>query len=201
MSQSRVIEDPHGRENRRYSVLSMVLHWTIAALILIQMGLGWYMNEGVPDHSPQQDRIQDIHVSVGLATLLLVLVRIVSRLVTPVPALPRQFAPWESALARTVHVLFYVLMLVLPLSGWFLMSLRHEAIALWGLHWPELPGLQGVSGPDHRAFGRAAKHLHIFTLIWAAWITIALHVAGAVKHQFDGHPILWRMLPGGRAPR
>ena len=46
----RVAEDPHGRQRMRYSVLSMVLHWTIALLIFVQMGLGWWMNEGLPDH-------------------------------------------------------------------------------------------------------------------------------------------------------
>jgi cytochrome b561 len=188
-------DDPHGKDRSRYSVLSMTLHWTIAALIFIQMGLGWYMNEVVPDHSPAQDRIQDIHVSVGLTILLLVLVRIASRLLTPVPELPRDLAKWESALARTLHLLFYALMLVLPLSGWLLMTVRHEPIALWGLHIPGLPGLEGLTGPTHRPFSKMAKHWHIFVLIWTAWIMIALHVAGAIKHQFDGHPVLWRMLP------
>ena len=197
---ANVIDDPMTRARRGYGAAAIVLHWTIAALILVQMGLGWYMNEVLPDHSPAQDRIQDIHVSAGLTTLLLILARIVVRLVAPVPALPEGLARWEAVLARVVHVLFYVLMLVLPLSGWLLLTVRHEPAALWGLHWPWLPGLEGVSGPAHRDFARAAKHFHVFTLVWIAWVMIALHVAGAVKHQFDGHPILWRMLPGGAPP-
>jgi cytochrome b561 len=195
---AHVLEDPHGRERRRYGVLSITLHWTIAALIFLQMALGWCMNEVLPDHSPAQDLVQDIHISVGLTILLLVLIRIASRLLTPVPALPDEFAPWESALARSVHVLFYVLMLVLPLSGWLLVTLRHEHFSFWGLSWPYLPGLQGVSGPAHKPLARAVKHFHVFTQIWIAWALIALHVAGALKHQFDGHPVLWRMNPFAR---
>lgn len=192
-----MLEDPHGRERRRYSLLSITLHWTIAALIFLQMALGWYMNEVLPDHSPAQDRIQDLHISVGLTILLLVAVRLASRLITPVPPLPADFARWESALARTVHVLFYVLMLVLPLSGWLLVSLRHEPFSFWGLSWPYVPGLDGVSGPAHKPLARSVKHFHVFTQIWIAWVLIALHVAGALKHQFDGHPVLWRMNPFG----
>lgn len=199
MTTSAAVDDPHGRDRRRYSTLSMVLHWTIAALIFVQIGLGWYMNEVLPDHSPAQDRIQDLHVSIGLTTLLLVIIRIATRLAVPAPELPRDFARWESLLARTVHVLFYVLMLVLPLTGWLLLTVRREPIALWGLPWPHLPGFAGLSGPAHRDFGREVKHIHVFILIWIAWIMIALHVAGAIKHQFDGHPVLWRMWPFGRS--
>jgi cytochrome b561 len=178
----------------------MALHWVIAALILVQMGLGWYMNEVVPDHTPAQDRIQDIHVSVGLTILLLVIVRVVNRLLTRIPPLPAGLAKWESGLARALHILLYALLIVLPISGWLLMTVRHEPIAFWGLPVPGLPGLQGLTGPAHRPFSRLVKHWHIFILIWAAWVMIALHVAGALKHQFDGHPVLWRMLPFVRRP-
>jgi cytochrome b561 len=201
MPEPKAAEDPRDRERRRYSVMSIALHWTIAALILLQMVLGWVMNEAVPDHSPTQDRIQSIHVSLGLTILLLVFVRIGSRLSTPVPAFPAGIPRWEAALAQIVHVLFYLLMLLLPLTGWLVMSVRREPIAFWGLPWPYLPGLQGVSGPAHRTLGRAIKHFHVFTQIWIAWALIALHVTGAVKHQFDGRPVLWRMLPFLSKPR
>jgi cytochrome b561 len=61
---------------RRYGRLSIALHWIIAVLILVQIGLGWYFNHFVPDHSPEQDRLQDIHIEIGLTTLILILVRI-----------------------------------------------------------------------------------------------------------------------------
>jgi cytochrome b561 len=195
------VDDPRGRERKRYSALSMTLHWLIVALILVQLGLGWWMNEGLPDHSPLQHRVEGLHIEIGLTMLLLVLVRLISRLVVPVPKLPPEFPWWENALARTVHVLFYVLMLVLPLSGWLMLSVRHAHISFWGLHWPDLPGLQSVSGPAHKAFGRSVKHFHVFTQIWILLAMLVLHVAGAIKHQFDGHPVLWRMIPILREPR
>jgi cytochrome b561 len=174
----------------------MTLHWTIAALIFLQMGLGWYMNEALPDHSRAQGRVQAIHVFVGLTLLLLVLVRIAWRLLTPPPPLPSGLPRWEAALAHGLHALFYVLMLVLPLSGWLLISVRHEHVALWGVSAPFMPAAPG--GAAHKAFAKAVKHFHVFTQIWVALAMIALHVAGALKHQFDGHPVLWRMLPFAR---
>lgn len=182
-------------EDSRYSAISIALHWIIAALILIQIGLGWYMNEVLPDHSPAQDRIQDLHISIGLTTLLLILVRIGVRLYWPVPALPAGMAAWERVLARASHLLFYILMLALPLTGWALISVRHEPALFWGIAWPRMPGLDAWSGKGHRPFGEALKLIHTQALVWIVLANLLLHMAGALKHQFDGRPVLWKMLP------
>jgi cytochrome b561 len=182
-------------DEKRYGAVSVALHWIIAALILVQIGLGWYMNHVLPDHSPAQDRVQDIHVTIGLSTLILVLVRIGVRLTHPWPALPRSIAPWERALARASHWLFYILMLAMPLTGWALVSIRHEDIPFFGLAWPAMPVLDHLARPEARAIGHQLKGVHTDILVWIALGALALHVAGALKHQFDGSPVLWRMLP------
>lgn len=180
----------------RYSAIAMSLHWLIALLIFTQIGLGWYFNEVLPDHSKIQDQVQDIHVSIGLTTLILIVVRIGVRLVVPAPTLPADLPAWESLLARVMHVLFYVLMLVLPLSGWLFLTVRHAPIPFWGLNWPSLPGLESVTGPAHKAFSKSVKHFHVYTQIWAAVAMIALHVAGALKHQFiSNDDVVARMIP------
>jgi len=177
-----------------YSLAAIVLHWTIALLILIQIGLGWYMNEAVPDHSPAQAAVLPLHISVGLTILLLVLVRIGVRLVHRPPPLPDDMAAWEKGLAGASHLVFYLLMLALPLTGWALVSLGGKPIAFWGLPWPQLPGMGAVFGsPPSHALRHQLSHIHVYILIWVILINLVLHVAGALKHQFDGHPILWRM--------
>jgi cytochrome b561 len=180
--------------NRRYGAVSITLHWTIALLILVQLGLGWYMNEVLPDHTPAQAQVQTIHISLGLTILLLVLVRIAVRLTHPAPPLPAGFAPWERFLARASHVLFYLLMLALPLTGWALVSLGNHPIKFWGLPWPHLPGVGLVFGsPAPRPVRHELAHIHVYILIWIVLANLALHVAGALKHQFDATPVLWRM--------
>lgn len=187
-------------EDARYNRLSMMLHWVIAALVLIQIGLGWYMNEWLPDHSKAQDAVTTLHISVGLTILLLVVVRIGTRIAYPPPPLPTTLAPWERMLARCTHVLFYVLMLALPLTGWALVSIGPGPIALWGLPWPHLPGLSFLHAPAHRPDRHFLMQIHTNYLIWIILLNLALHIAGAVKHQLDGDPVLWRMTPGGRGP-
>jgi cytochrome b561 len=186
--------------DKRYGAVSMALHWIIAILIVVQLCLGWYMNEILPDHSPAQDRVQDIHVTVGLSILILVLVRIAWRLTHPAPPLPRTLHAWERVLAHISHWLFYILILVMPLTGWALVSVRHEDIPFFGLAWPAMPGLDHLARPEARAVGRALKDIHIDKLVWIALINLALHVAGALKHQFDGNPVLWRMVPFLKVP-
>jgi cytochrome b561 len=185
-----------GRALGRYDAAAMTLHWLIALLIVIQLCLGWYMNEALPDHSPAQAQIEGIHISLGLSILLLVVVRIVVRLLHPGPALPAGMPLWERWLARGSHLLFYALMLALPLTGWTLVSLGTHPISFWGLPWPHLPGVKQLFGAQpSRDVRHQLSHLHVYILIWIVLVTLALHVAGALYHQFHRPRVLWRMLP------
>jgi cytochrome b561 len=180
---------------RRYTRSAIVLHWTIAILIVIQLFLGWWMNEWAPDHSPQQDQIQSWHVSLGITILLLVLLRIGIRVFVPPPQVRADTPGWERVLINATHTLFYVLLLVLPLTGWAMVSLDKAPISWWGIvTWPHMPGLGFMA--HNRPLTHGLKSIHTYWLIWLVLINLALHVAGALKHQFDGHPVLWRMWPG-----
>lgn len=178
----------------RYPLAAIILHWTIALAVVIQLFLGWWMNEWVPDHSPLQDQIQSIHVSLGITILILVLARIAIRIVTPPPPMPADIHGWERVLINFSHSLFYVLLIVLPLTGWAVISLSKEGPSLWGLPWPRLPGLGFIA--HNRAWRHDLKSIHVYWLIWIVLLNLALHVAGALWHQFDARPVLWRMLPG-----
>ncbi len=80
------------------------------------------------------------------------------------------------------------------------MSARHEPFGFWGFGWPELPGLGFLQGPQHHDVRETLQSVHTGFLIWIVWANLFLHVAGALKHQFDGRPVLWRMLPLLRPP-
>ena len=181
---------------QRYGQLSIWLHWLIALAVVVQVCLGWYMNEALPDHSPAQAQIRTIHVSLGVTILLLVLIRIGVRLTHPAPPLPAAMPLWERALARASHVIFYLLLLALPLTGWTIVSLGKAPIQVWGLPWPRLPGVSAgmlFGSPVSRPLREGIAHIHVYILIWIVVITLALHVAGALWHQFHGPRVLWRM--------
>jgi cytochrome b561 len=198
MTTDRSMSKTRPKGQSRYAVAAMTLHWIIAALIVIQICLGWYFNEVSKDHSPEQDYLTSIHISVGLTILLLVLVRIGVRLTHRPPPLPAGMPAWERLLANAGHLLFYILLLVLPLTGWALVSAGKDPISFWGLPWPHLPGMAQLL--PNRAAHKSLKHLHVYVLIWIILLNLALHIAGALKHQFDGRPVLWRMIPFLKAP-
>ena len=103
----------------RYSTVSIVLHWLIAALLIANVFLG-----GAFEEARGAEKVQALlwHKSVGVTIFALTLVRLVWRFTHPWPALPEHMAAWERLLARLTHVAFYILLLVIPLLGWSAVS-------------------------------------------------------------------------------
>ena len=65
---------------------------------------------------------------------------------------------------------------------------------------PSRPGLGFLAGPEHRPLRESLQEIHTDFLVWIVLASLVLHVAGALKHQFDGHPVLWRMVPFMKPP-
>jgi cytochrome b561 len=186
---------------RGYNTAAITLHWLIAACIVVQVLLGWWMNEWVPDHSPIQDQIQTVHISLGITIFLLVLVRIAIRLIWPPPPIPASTPGWAKVLAMASHTIFYFLMVLLPFTGWLMVSMGNHPIYWWGIPWPHLPFVHQVFG-EHptKAAHHLVMHTHVFILIWILVLNLALHIGAAIWHQVVGPPVFWRMLPGGKPP-
>jgi cytochrome b561 len=179
-----------------YSAVAIALHWLIALLILTNIGLAWYFNtlKG-PDAVPP---IQ-LHKSIGLTVLLLTLVRIGWRLTHRPPPLPATMAPWQVWIARVTHVLLYVVMLGMPLSGWAMVSasplIRVHPTVLYGVvPWPAVP-FPGFSSDQLHDARHLLKTIHGLGA-WLAYATVSLHVAGALKHYLiDRDDVVARMIP------
>ena len=183
-----------------YNRVAAILHWLIAAGMSLQVCVGWYMNKAMVDHSTAQTAVEGFHISFGLTILLLILARFGWRLTHRPPPLPAGMPTWEIGLAYASHILFYLLMLAMPLTGWTLVSLGAHPISFWSLPWPHLPGVAQIFGATPpRTIRHQIADIHTDYLVRLFLANLALHVAGAVKHQFDGRPVLWRMT-GGRPP-
>jgi len=181
----------------RYTRPAIVLHWLIALLMVVNIGLVLLV-----DYFPEnwERPVIDIHKSIGITVLGLVLLRILWRFTHRPPAMPTAYGRLERMGAHAAHATLYLLMILLPLSGWMHDSAWKDAathpMQLFGLMpWPRIGWIMGAA-PDtkemlHTVFG----NLHI----WAGYVLyvlFALHVMGALKHQFiDGECELQRMLP------
>jgi cytochrome b561 len=180
----------------RYSGIAMLLHWLVALLIAANFVL-IYSAHQLPDDA--QGKWIDLHMSIGLTVLGLVVLRLLWRAGHRPPPLP-DYPPWERGAAHAVHAALYVVMLALPLSGWMHDSAWKDApenpFYWFGLfEWPRIawirnlpPARKEVLHGDfliaHRLFG------------YVLYALVTAHILGALKHQFlDRYPQLQRIVP------
>jgi len=173
----------------RYSVVSIILHWTIAVLLISNVYVGGWLEE-----APRGEGLARLewHKSIGLTVLFLSLFRLGWRIAHPWPALPDGMKSWERVLSHITHYGFYVVMIGVPLLGWLAVSFRGAPeVPLWGfIPAPNLP-----VGEARELGGMFADWHH--TSVKAIYILLALHVAGALKHYFvDRDIVVTRMIPG-----
>ena len=188
--------------SNRYNGVAMSLHWLIAALIIANILLAWYFNTltGSAKTPPVQ-----LHKSFGITILLLSVIRLGWRVVAPPPALPVSVTGWERVVAGIVYVLFYVVMIGMPLSGWALSSasplIQVYPIKLYGvIHWPAIGYLTHLPHDQQKAAHGLFVKMHGLGA-WLVYGLIVLHVAAAARHWVilrDG--VVGRMIPFMRAP-
>jgi cytochrome b561 len=103
----------------RYSSVAIVLHWAIALFILFNLGLGYFM-EGVAP--AWRAIVVPLHISAGISVLTLTILRVLWRVVHAPPPHAPELTLIERSAAHGVHLLLYAGMLLMPLSGWAILS-------------------------------------------------------------------------------
>jgi cytochrome b561 len=185
----------------RYGSIAMSFHWLIALLVVTNLCLGFYMANVLEHGDPSFFPIIQLHKSIGLTVLVLSVLRLLWRLINPIPPLPADFGTGMRFLARASHFLFYFFIIAVPLAGWALVSSspRGTPTLYFGLfQWPHIPWLAALPRADKRAYNDLFGTVHA-VLAYSAFGLAALHIAAALWHQFVRHDnVLRRMLPGTR---
>ena len=181
--------------NTKYTNVAIVLHWLIGIAILFMFVLGWFMTElpketpkttsfdifnlglitwGVEEEQSQRSFYFNLHKSVGLSLLMLIVLRMYWRFTHRPPALLNSMKLWEKRLAKATHHSLYLLMFLIPLSG-IIMS----AGSKYGIKWF---GIKVIPGFDDKAIRELFYEFHeIFGLLLL--LILILHILGAVKHS------------------
>ena len=173
----------------RYTRTAIALHWLIAAIVIAVFAWGWWMQE-VPKQppGPRADAF-NLHKSIGLAVLLLMLIRVAWRAAHPPPPLPPMPA-WNARLAHANHGVMYGMVFVLTVGGYLGSAWSGYPVKFFGFTLPSWSG----NRPELKDF---ASVVHL----WASWVllvSVGLHVAGTVKHALvDRNGVLARMGVGG----
>eukprot|EP01037_Dinobryon_pediforme_P005338 gene5338-5391_t len=192
------MQPPNSLPSQRYTGMAILLHWLVAILVIANLILVWTVDYASDDVGAVMIHT---HKSFGITVLGLAILRLLWRWANPPPPLPSGTARLERFAAGTAHVLLYALIFALPLSGWLEDSAWDGAAAnptmLYGLvEWPHI-------GPIFHMEPAAKERLHtVFETAhtifgYGLYALLALHLAGALKHQFlDRQPSLQRMWPG-----
>jgi cytochrome b561 len=183
----------------RYTRTAMALHWAIALLIVCNVVLAWTFDD-LPDGWVRQ--AIDLHKSIGITVLGLAAMRVLWRSTHRPPPLPEKFPKLERWAAHAVHLGLYALIVAIPLSGWMHDSAWRDAAThpmYWfGLfEWPRIGWLMAQPTALKETLHQNLGRLHTL-LAYVLYVLVALHVAGALKHEWwDRESVLRRMLPWG----
>jgi cytochrome b561 len=191
---------------QKYSKPAIILHWLVGILILVMFAIGWFMAE-LPKDAPKIASLDmfdlgiytmqfteeitprtfyfNLHKSIGVTVLMLVLLRIYVRFSHAAPAFPATMKIWEIRVADLVHKGLYVLMVAMPLTG-VAMSLNSK----FGIKWF---GIQLLGGVDNKEMRELFVVIHEVIGL-ALMVMIVLHVAAAIKHKvIDKDEVMQRM--------
>lgn len=172
----------------KYNKTAIALHWIIAALIISNVVLA-SMAEDLPRAA--KGAYMNPHKAIGISILVFSLLRLFWRMGHKPPPLPAAIPGWQAMLGRSVHALFYILIIAVPVTGWLMVAASPGAppVDFFGLFTVDLPisDSKTLSGIGHDGHEILTKPLVIL---------IFLHIIAALKHQFaDRLPFIQRMFP------
>lgn len=170
----------------RYTPVAKGLHWIMAVMLFGSFALGIYMTD-LP-LSPEKLQLYSWHKWAGVTFFLMVWIRLIWRLRNSPPPLPAHMSGRQVRAAHLGHAALYILMFVIPLSGWLMSSAKGFQTVWFGV--VPLPDLLQKNRELGDALVLVHKGLNISLLV-----LVMGHVAMALKHQFkDRDGLLTRMM-------
>ena len=170
-----------------YSGTAKLLHWLVALCVLTIIPVGFWMNmEG-----PYQNQLFNLHKSLGVLILGLMIVRIAYRLLAGAPAAEPGIARWQKAISSAVHGILYILLIGLPIAGYIANSAygaNGTPTPFFGLF--ELPPIVGPKEELSKSIFSVHKIVG-----WVVGGLVVLHIGGAMMHFLKGDGVMQRMIP------
>ena len=174
---------------QKYTLSSRIIHWIMALLIPSILAVGIYMTEFLPKDSPNHLQVYELHKSFGVIALILIFIRIINRLIKKAPPLPESITRIEHILSHLGHFGLYVLMLIVPLSGFLMSNSFGFPVKFFSI---ELLVMVGTNFE----LGKLFALLHELSA-YGLLALITVHILAVIKHRyFDKaeNDVLKRML-------
>ncbi|SDD84161.1 cytochrome b [Rhodococcus tukisamuensis] len=155
----------------RYALPSRLLHWVMAVMVIAQLVVGAAMIASLTDYA----RLRAVHEPLGIAILVLVVIRIGNRLRRRPPPFPSTMRPLERLAAKGTEYLLYALMLAQPLIGWAMLSSAGSPIVIYeGLHLPAI-------APQDAGTYAMLQQAHT-VLAYLLFLTFTAHMCAVAFH-------------------
>ena len=154
-----------------YGFISKIFHWLSAAVLLIQIPLGFYLVD--LDFSEKRLTIEGIHVILGVSIFYLTLLRLIYKLFNPTPSLVNSIFTGQRLIAKLNHILLYISILVITSSGALKKLFNGETLDLF---------LFDIEIKDNFELAELFYDIHIlsnYTLI----TLISLHIIAVIVHK------------------
>ena len=159
------------------------MHWLSAILLFIQIPLGFYLVD--LDFGPERLTVEDIHVAVGLSIFYLVILRLLNNLFNPTPKLEPSVFKGQKFLAKLNHVLLYVTILSITISGIFKKLFNGETLTII---------FNKIKIQDNFQLGELFYDVHIFSN-YLLIVLIVIHLMAVIVHKlFFNDNLLKRIL-------
>ena len=173
---SSAVEVPSANAALAYGPVARVAHWLTVLLILAQFIVGWTM----PDIHKGTRPVGLIawHLILGSTLLVIVVLRLAWRLTHRPPPPPPGLPLWQKRTATITHAALYVLLLLVPVTGWASASARTWVARAFGV----LPLPQIL--PPHARIGFRLGDIHGGLLAWTLLVVVSLHILAALYHRF-----------------
>ncbi len=173
----------------RYGNVAIALHWIVAVLVLVMIGLGLYMVD-IPRGTPERSFFFNLHKSIGLTVFIIVLFRFWWRHKYPPPPLPSSMPAWQVTASNISHALLYMCLIMMPIAGFTASQFTKYGVTYFGLF--KIPPM----GPQNKVLWDFFQGVHENTA-YVLMFVLVVHVLAALHHLLitkDG--VFQRMLPG-----
>ncbi len=153
-------------------MISKSLHWVSAILLLVQIPLGFYLVD--LDFGPERLDIEDIHVIIGLSIFYLVILRLVNKIINPTPKLDPSIFIGQKFLAKLNHILLYVTILSITMSGILKKLFNGETLIIF---------FKEFKIKDNFELAELFYDIHVYSNYFIIGL-ITLHIMAVVVHKF-----------------
>ncbi len=164
----------------RYHRIVRVTHWLMALCFLFMWASGYVMRNAMEHDSPLQEYVYDLHKSIGVTLIALLVLRITARFIAPAPRLPIRMPAAERKAAKIGHLTIYVLIVMALITGWALTDFGGHGVVWFGVPMPQIfPVQEQLLGVP---LDPLTSDIHAW-LVYGLLALVAVHVAAVVKHR------------------